>query len=134
MTRRADLRASDAEREHVAGLLRRAAAEGRLAPEELEARLGVALSARTYGELDAVVADLPVARLPERHSSSLARRPIGLAIAAAVVLVTVFAILGPLIAPGGEHHHGFAGGAPIVWLLWAVVGWRYFTRRSGRAH
>lgn len=43
----------------MAERLRTAAAEGRLLAEELEHRLGAAFSARTYGELDAVVADLP---------------------------------------------------------------------------
>ena len=41
------LRASDAEREAAAERLRRAGGEGRLVPEELEERLGVAFSART---------------------------------------------------------------------------------------
>ncbi len=39
--------------------LRRAATEGRIAAEELEQRLTAALRARTYGELEATVADLP---------------------------------------------------------------------------
>ncbi len=43
----------------VAERLRAAAAEGRIVAEELEERLGLALRARTYGELDALVADLP---------------------------------------------------------------------------
>jgi hypothetical protein len=59
MARRATLRASDADREHVAERLRNATAEGRLLAHELEERLGAVFSARTYGELDAVVADLP---------------------------------------------------------------------------
>ena len=59
MVRRSHLRASDADREYAAEQLRKAAGEGRLLAEELEHRLGSALSARTYGELDAVVADLP---------------------------------------------------------------------------
>jgi hypothetical protein len=59
MVRRSHLRASDADREYVAERLRNAAGEGRLLAEELEHRLGTAFSARTYGELDAVVADLP---------------------------------------------------------------------------
>ena len=59
MLRRSALRASDADRDFVAERLRNAAGEGRIRADELEHRLGVALSARTYGELDAVVADLP---------------------------------------------------------------------------
>ena len=59
MARRATLRASDADREQIAEQLRHAAGEGRLDPEELEERLETVFSARTYGELDAVVVDLP---------------------------------------------------------------------------
>ena len=51
--------ASDLDRERVADRLRHAAAEGRLLAEELEDRLGAAFSARTYGQLDALVSDLP---------------------------------------------------------------------------
>jgi DUF1707 SHOCT-like domain len=84
MPRRSALRASDADREHVVERLREAAAEGRLLAEELEHRLGAALSARTYGELDAVVADLPRDRVIERarRQSVIRLRP-----------ATVFALL-----------------------------------------
>jgi hypothetical protein len=56
---RVPLRASDAERERVAGLLRDAAAAGRITLEELSERLELAWAARTQPELDTVVADLP---------------------------------------------------------------------------
>lgn len=59
MARRATMRASDDDRERVAERLRKAAAEGRLLADELEERLGAAFSARTYGELDPLVADIP---------------------------------------------------------------------------
>jgi hypothetical protein len=54
-----DVRASDAEREQVADVLRRAAGDGRLAPDELEDRLTAAYGARTRGELGPLTADLP---------------------------------------------------------------------------
>jgi hypothetical protein len=53
------LRASDAERERTATLLRDHAAAGRLTPEELDERLDVAYAARTVGELETLVRDLP---------------------------------------------------------------------------
>jgi DUF1707 SHOCT-like domain len=53
------LRASDADRERTANRVRHASSEGRLLPGELEQRLEAALSARTYGELDQLVSDLP---------------------------------------------------------------------------
>src|SRR5947209_2169829 len=58
-TRRARLRASEADRNLVAERLYEATVDGRLLTEELDHRLGVALSARTYGELEPLVADLP---------------------------------------------------------------------------
>ncbi len=57
----AGLRAGDADRDAVAELLRVAAAEGRIDLSELEERLGRLNQAKTYGELDALVADLPAA-------------------------------------------------------------------------
>lgn len=53
------LRASDAERERTATLLRNHAAAGRLTPEELDERVEAAYGARTVGELDVLFHDLP---------------------------------------------------------------------------
>jgi hypothetical protein len=61
------LRASDAEREWTATLLRDHAAAGRLTPEELDERLDAAYGARTVGELEALAHDLPAA--PSRPSA-----------------------------------------------------------------
>lgn len=83
------MRASDADREQATEQLRNAAAEGRLLAEELEHRLGAAFSARTYGELDAVVADLP----QDRAAHTARRRaPIRLRLATALVLVMLFPV------------------------------------------
>ena len=46
-----ELRASDADRERVAEVLRDALAEGRLDMSEFEDRLDATYKARTYGEL-----------------------------------------------------------------------------------
>jgi DUF1707 SHOCT-like domain len=53
------LRASHADRDQVVELLRVAAGDGRLSPEELDDRLERALTARTYAELAALTTDLP---------------------------------------------------------------------------
>lgn len=53
------MRASDADREAVAQTLRIAAGEGRIEFWELDQRLGLAYSAKTYGDLKVLVADLP---------------------------------------------------------------------------
>jgi hypothetical protein len=54
------MRASDADRERVAGILRDAYAEGRLTREEYDDRLTVVYQAATYGDFVPVMADLPV--------------------------------------------------------------------------
>jgi hypothetical protein len=58
------MRAADADRDRVVGFLGTAYAEGRLSKDEYDARLDSALSARTYADLDQLVADLPAARTP----------------------------------------------------------------------
>ena len=52
-------RAADVDRDAVADRLRIAAREGRLEPWELDDRIGQAYRAKTYGDLAALVADLP---------------------------------------------------------------------------
>lgn len=56
------LRASHEDRDRVVDVLRVAAGDGRLSAEELDQRIELALTARTYGELSALVADLPTAQ------------------------------------------------------------------------
>jgi hypothetical protein len=58
---RRDLRASHEERDQVVEQLRVAAGDGRLTPEELDARLELALTARTHGQLEILLRDLPAA-------------------------------------------------------------------------
>ena len=58
---RSELRASHDDRDQVVELLRVAAGDGRLTAEELDERLELAMTARTYGELARLVADLPAA-------------------------------------------------------------------------
>ena len=56
------LRVSDAERAEVGHLLERAVAEGMITLDEFSERYDTALAARTRGELNAVLADLPMGR------------------------------------------------------------------------
>jgi Domain of unknown function (DUF1707) len=53
------LRVSHEDRDQVAEQLRVAAGDGRLTADELDERLETALTARTYGELEVLLADLP---------------------------------------------------------------------------
>jgi hypothetical protein len=65
-------RVGDADRNRTADLLKEAHAAGYLTLEEADERLGTALAARTRGELDRLVADLP----PEwRASQERSQRP-----------------------------------------------------------
>jgi hypothetical protein len=59
MQRDPNVRAGDGDRDLAADALRRHYADGRLEPAEFAERLDAVLAARTYGELDAAVADLP---------------------------------------------------------------------------
>jgi hypothetical protein len=54
-----NLRASDADRERVAEVLREAAGDGRLTMDELDERLDAVYKAKTYAELEPVTHDLP---------------------------------------------------------------------------
>jgi hypothetical protein len=64
---RGQTRAADADRDRVAALLNTAYVEGRLSKDEYDDRLESTMSARTYAELDQVVADLPA--MPGRDVS-----------------------------------------------------------------
>jgi hypothetical protein len=129
MARRSTLKAADVDREHVAERLRQATAEGRLTAEELEDRLATGFRARTYGELDALVADLPGPTPARTRRGQLApristRNPLAVAIAVpvalAVVAVVVFVLSGVLVG----------------WLLWMAAGWWFVghKRRVYHAH
>lgn len=56
-----NLRISDAERHRVVEVLQQAAGEGRLSLDELSERMDVVYAAKTYGELEPVTRDLPLA-------------------------------------------------------------------------
>ena len=53
------MRVSDSDRERAADVLREAAGHGRITMDELDERLEVAYTAKTYGDLAAVTRDLP---------------------------------------------------------------------------
>jgi hypothetical protein len=58
---RNELRASHDDRDRVVEMLRVSAGDGRLTADELDERLELAMTARTYGELAKLVVDLPAA-------------------------------------------------------------------------
>ncbi|AWI30741.1 DUF1707 domain-containing protein [Streptomyces tirandamycinicus] len=66
----AAIRASDADRDRTADILREALAEGRLDAEEHAERIDAVYRAKTVGELEPIVRDLPVGRSPRREPAS----------------------------------------------------------------
>jgi DUF1707 SHOCT-like domain/Domain of unknown function (DUF4190) len=97
---RGKMRAADADRDRVVECLDTAYSEGRLSKDEYDARLESALSARTYADLDQLVADLPRATVgPPAATAATAVTPVartnGLAIASLACGIAQFAF-GPL--------------------------------------
>jgi len=111
------LRASDLDRERVIERLRHAAAEGRLLAEELEDRLGVAFSARTYGQLDALVSDLPAPQSRTGGGAPVWFRA-GFAVAVALAVLAVVAMAALVVL-----------GAAAAWVAWLVLMWALWGRR-----
>ena len=111
MDRRPALRASDSDRERIVDRLRHAAAEGRLHADELEERVGAAFSARTYGELDRLVRDLPTPAPARDRTPSFAGGSLALASLVAVVCV---AALARFASFGARFVHAGAQGRPPV--------------------
>ncbi|MGW5668156.1 DUF1707 SHOCT-like domain-containing protein [Micromonospora sp. NPDC003776] len=72
---RGTMRAADADREATAERLRVALEEGRLDLHEYDERLGRAYGAKTYAELDAVLADLPGSTPAQRAAVAPAAAP-----------------------------------------------------------
>jgi len=69
------IRASDADRDRTAALLREHHAAGRLTAEEFHERMERAMEATTLGELDELMSDLPAIDLYQLPDASLRRSP-----------------------------------------------------------
>src|SRR5215210_5611871 len=102
------LRASDADREHHAELLREHAAQGRLTVDELEERLDRVYAARTHAELAPLVADLP--RAPRPRAPRSAGPPRSAVVPYLLVNLMLIAIWA-------------ATGAGYFWPIWPLLGW-----------
>lgn len=81
----------------MADRLRHAATEGRLTAEELEQRLHHAFSARTYGELDPLVADLPAARTAIASATATSSMAIASIIMAALWMGGIGSLIGVVL-------------------------------------
>jgi ferric-dicitrate binding protein FerR (iron transport regulator) len=114
------LRASDADRERAAAVLRQHCSAGRLTMDELAERLELAYHARTLDQLFALTNDLPDPEphphLPE-HLSDLPtvvprrRRALAADLAAFAVVNAVLVVV--WAATGGGY----------FWPAWTLVGW-----------
>ncbi|GGT66831.1 DUF1707 SHOCT-like domain-containing protein [Streptomyces purpureus] len=69
------LRASDADRDRIADILRDALAEGRIDPEEHSERIDAVYRAKTVGELEPLVRDLPAARTAQHPAPDYSYGP-----------------------------------------------------------
>ncbi len=128
------LRAGHADREQVIDTLKTAFVHGRLTKDELDARAGQALAARTHADLAALTADIPPgpaapgpARPPARARRRLLARA---AVAAGICLIIAAAAIaaiwvGSLLDPGGPSGPGpwfDLMVALAVSGVWAAIG------------
>jgi uncharacterized protein DUF1707 len=116
----AQMRASDADREAVAGRLREAHAEGRLSFEEFQERLDATYAARTHGELTPLTRDLPgklparrPERTPERRAAAL-RAAWATWFSAVLVCTAIWGASG--LSGDGFSWHNF-------WPVWVAGPW-----------
>ena len=115
-------RASDADRDRVVATLREHGAAGRLSVDELEERVGAALEARTHGELNGLLDDLPRLRDRGREAARghAARRAFGehlrVYLAVNILLVAIWALTG----------------MGYFWPIWPILGWGLGVFSHGR--
>jgi hypothetical protein len=140
------IRASSADRERTVDVLKAAFAEGRLTQDEYDERMGAAYEARTYGDLDALVTDLPVGPVPfpagqvmpaPSWQASQVPGTNGLAVMAAILGVAEFptggltaipALICGHIARAQIRRTGERGsGAAAVGLVMGYVGIAFWT-------
>jgi hypothetical protein len=113
---RPDLRVSDADRDAVMAELGSHLQAGRLDIDEYGQRLEAAATARTHGDLDRLLADLP---RPEPARADLTQRPrprfpAAAAMAAVVIAALVVAAVSSSFWHGHMHGHWGWGG---WWLI-----------------
>lgn len=112
------IRASDGDRERTAQLLREHHAVGRLTAEEFDERLDKVFAAKTLGELDELLADLPAIDLYQLPSASI--RPTrrgGSGPRSAGLEPRADGALSPLVAPWST----WATGSALLVAVWVVM-------------
>jgi hypothetical protein len=115
------IRASDEDRSRTAAVLGEHYAAGRLTLEEFQERLDKVYAAKTLGELNRLMADLPgsdLGRLPERHAPGPAQVRAGGSAALAWRAVWRFWLAISVVAFVIWLLGGASGGP---WFLWVAV-------------
>lgn len=107
-----DLRASDAEREAVIERLRDHCADGRISTDELSQRLGAVYAARTRGDLEPPLRDLPTATGDTDAAADTRRRSSPSLAVASVPLLAIAAVVVAAAASGAWW---------LLWLLWPLL-------------
>ena len=127
------LRAADADREQLVDVLKGAFAEGRLSQDEYTERMERAYTAKTYGELSALAADLP-SQVPHAYTAYRTPGTNSLAVASLVFGIAEFFTAGITAVPAvilghkarrqirvtGEQGSGMATAGLV--LGWAAIG------------
>jgi hypothetical protein len=117
-------RVGDADRNRAAELLKEAHAAGYLTLDEIDERLSAALAARTRGELDRLVADLPPDWRARQQGGPARRRPD--IPPEAVWLVPLLLLLVAMLVLGVVTR-GFFFPWPLLWI-WFAFGRRGWGR------
>ena len=125
-------RAGDADREAISERLRRHHAEGRLDADEFQERVERCYQAKTVGELDQLVTDLP----PEPASEGLFHLQ---RLRMVPLLPIVIAVVAISAVTGGHHgHFGFWLLIPLFFLfrfsVWRHRPWGTTRRRDATEH
>lgn len=115
------LRAADGDRDSVADILRDQHVAGRLDDDELQDRIGRCYAAKTYAELDAVIADLPGEEPTVSHGPGLRLWP-RFAFVPALLLIALVAL---------SHGHLAWLVIPFVFLFVHPMRWRPGGGRAG---
>ena len=114
------IRASDADRDRVTALLREHHAAGRLTAEEFNERIDAALNAKTLGELDELLTDLPVIDLYRLPHESM-RRPADLPHTSLVPRNPDRAVDPVRFSPGTVAMGAWAVVTGVLIAIWAVA-------------
>jgi hypothetical protein len=125
------VRATDRDRDAAIGVIQACYGSGRLSRDEHDERVGLALAAQTYAELDMLTADLPgqpwypdmpaLPRPPHTNGLAVAAMICGLVQPFTLMLTTIPAIVLGHVARGQIRRTGDNGNSMATWGM--ALGW-----------